>query len=338
MASLRKRKGRWQARVIRKGCDPIAKTFDTKLEAEKWARGLERDIDQGNFRERNEAQTTTLGDLLRRYREQVTPKKRGWRAEEYSLQWLEKHRMASLPLASLTAATFAEFRDERLLNVSGGTVARALALVSAVLTLARREWNILVGNPIADIRKPIGGRSRDRILDLEEEQRLLVELDTGSGVRDPQGRFAGPRNPWIKPLVEFALETAMRRSELLGLRWEHINLTKRTAFLAMTKNGSSRTVPLSGKAVEVINALPRSIDGRVFPLTAPAVRDCFVRACRRAGVRNFRFHDLRHCATTRLAERLPNVIELAAVTGHKSLAMLHRYYHTRPEDLARKLA
>ena len=139
------------------------------------------------------------------------------------------------------------------------------------------------------------------------------------------------------PLVKLALETAMRRSELLGLRWEHIDLGRRTIFLQLTKNGTSRTVPLSTHAIQILTQMPRNLDGVVFPVTPEVVSQAFNRARKQAGIKDIRFHDLRHMAITRLAEKLPNLIELSAVSGHKSLAMLKRYYHPNPEQLAEKL-
>lgn len=129
----------------------------------------------------------------------------------------------------------------------------------------------------------------------------------------------------------------MRRGELLSLRWEHVDLARHIAHLPTTKNGESRTVPLSSRAVAVLDALPRSVDGRVFPITHDALKMAWNRTTARAGIENLHFHDPRHEATTRLAERVANVIEPAAITDHKDLRMLQRYYHPRPEDLARKL-
>jgi integrase len=137
---------------------------------------------------------------------------------------------------------------------------------------------------------------------------------------------------YTRPFVILALETAMRRGELLSLRWENIDYSKRTAFLQLTKNGDSRTVPLSTRAIKTLQALPISIDGRVLPINFAALETNFKRARERAKLENLRIHDLRHTAVTRLAERLPNLIELSAVT------MLKRYYHPRAEDIARKLA
>lgn len=118
----------------------------------------------------------------------------------------------------------------------------------------------------------------------------------------------------------------MRRGELLSLSWSDLHLERLVAHLKTTKNGSPRPVPPSRRAVAVLRAMDPSVSGRVFPLEPAALHKAFQRLCPRAGITDLRFHDLRHTATTRLAERLPNVIELAAVTGHRSLQML-RYSH-----------
>jgi integrase len=129
----------------------------------------------------------------------------------------------------------------------------------------------------------------------------------------------------------------MRRGELLQLRWANINFLDQTAYLPMTKNGTARVVPLSKKAIQLLRELPRDIDERVFPIEAETIHAAFRKACSRAGVADFRWHDLRVTAITRLAEKLPNLIELAAVSGHQSLAMLKKYYHPSASDLAKKL-
>jgi integrase len=124
----------------------------------------------------------------------------------------------------------------------------------------------------------------------------------------------------------------------LSLRWDNIDYSKRTAYLQLTKNGDSRTVPLSIRAIQTLQALPISIDGRVLPINFAALENNFKRARERVNLKDLRIHDLRHTAVTRLAEKLPNLIELSAVSGHRSLAMLKRYYHPKAEDIARKLA
>lgn len=229
-------------------------------------------------------------------------------------------------MAALSPHSVAQYRDDRLLTCGPGTVLRDLAMLSAVINHSRKEWGINIANPIALIRKPAAPQGRNRILSIAEEEQLLEALA-------PSGR----RNPFIKPLVQVALETAMRRAELLGLTWQHIDCGRRIAYLPITKNGTPRTVPISSKAVEILASIPRSIDGRVFPVNIAAMEAAFLRGVRRAGLQGLHFHDLRHTATTRIAKKIPNVIELSAITGHSNLAMLKRYYHITAEELAHKL-
>jgi integrase len=205
-----------------------------------------------------------------------------------------------------------------------------------MLSHAKREWEYRVDNVVQAIRRPSANKARNRRLEPEEEIRLMDALECKG--RNAQGQWLqGTRNPWIRPIVILALATAMRRGELLSLRWVNIKFAQRTAYLPITKNGDSRTVPLSSKAIETLQALPRSPDGRVFPISENALKHAWERACEAAGIDDLHFHDLRHEATTRISTKLPNIIELAAVTGHKDVKMLSRYYHPRAEDLARKL-
>jgi integrase len=229
-------------------------------------------------------------------------------------------------MTAVTPSRIAQFRDDRLQQVSAGTVIRELAYLSAIINHSRREWGINVENPVSRVRKPSAPPGRDRVLTGLEEDRLLDAL-----------RPSGRRSPWVLPLVVLALETAMRRGELLALRWDDVNLLSRTATLHDSKNGEGRVVPLSSRAVEVLQGLRRSITGRVIPMSSFAVCAAFKRATARAGIEGFRFHDLRHSAISRIAVKLPNLIELGALSGHKSLRMLKRYYHVDAAALARKL-
>lgn len=326
MASIRQRGNHWQARVIRKGYPAEVRSFPTREDAVRWSRGIEADIDRGRHSRYAGASDLSLRETLERYLKEVTPQKRGASEEIIRIRALQRMKIASYSLANLSPAVVAGFRDDRLATVSSGTVIRDLSVLSSVINHARREWGVVMQNPCELVRKPRAPLGRTRLLNAEEEARLLQEL-----------RPVGRRNVWMKPLVQLALETAMRRGELLALRWGSINLEKRTAHLPMTKNGRPRYVPLSLAAVPILEPLPRSPDGRVFPITAAALVAAFTHACRRAGIMDMHFHDLRHTATTRIAEKLPNVIELAAVTGHQSLQMLKRYYHPKAEDLAKKL-
>ncbi|MFM8575700.1 MAG: tyrosine-type recombinase/integrase [Limnohabitans sp.] len=326
MASFRHRGGKWQARVLRNGYPDQTKTFETKADAEKWARALESEIDKGQFVNVNEAQRTTLGDLIARYLTEVTPSMKGASEDTIRLKAIMRRPIARWSMANLSAARIAAYRDERLKEVSAGTVIRELAYLSAIINHARREWGINVPNPVQMVRKPQSPQARSRVLTDEEVSKLLKALE-------PTGR----RSRWTKPIVQLALATAMRRGELLSLRWEHVDLQGRTAFLPDTKNGDSRTVPLSSVAVQVLAGLPRHISGEVFPVKFFTLDAAFKRGLRRARLEGVRFHDLRRTAITRMAEKLPNVIELAAVSGHKSLMVLKRYYRPAAAELAQKL-
>ncbi|WP_083383948.1 tyrosine-type recombinase/integrase [Cupriavidus sp. USMAHM13] len=326
MASINRKGDKWQVRVRRKGYPIEVKTFGTRQDAERYARAIESEMDRGSYVNRSGAEATTLGDILERYIADVCPSMRGCAEDTIRLRAMRRTRLAQLSMAALTPKAIAAYRDERLKRVKAGTVIRELAYLSSVINHARREWGINIANPVASVRKPPTPQGRNRVLSQEEECRLLAALA-------PDGR----RNPWIRPMAMLGLETAMRRGEILQLRWEHIDLEGQTAFLPVTKNGSPRVVPLSRRAVVLLRELPRSLDGRVFPINAAALHKAFQRACKRAGLADLRWHDLRHTAITRMAAKLPNLIELAAVSGHRSLAMLKRYYHPSATELAKKL-
>lgn len=326
MASIRQHGNGWQARVRRKGHPDEARSFATRQEAQKWARAVEVAMDRGAFISSSVAERVTLAEIIERYRKTVTPSLKGAKEDAIRLRALMRYPMCRLAMTAVTPSRVAQFRDERLRQVSAGTVIRELAYLSAIINHARREWGVNIENPVSRVRKPSAPPGRDRVLTRIEEDRLLDAL-----------RPSGRRSPWVLPLVVLALETAMRRGELLALRWDDAHLSNRTATLHDTKNGEGRVVPLSSRAVEVLQGLPRSITGRVIPMSSFAVCAAFKRATARAGIEGFRFHDLRHSAISRMAEKIPNVIELAAVSGHKSLRMLQRYYHPRAEDLAQKL-
>jgi integrase len=326
MASIRQRGGKWQARVIRHGHAPQAKTFTKRLDAERWARAVEADIERGVPIQPSTQPAMTLSELLARYLEEVVPGFKGATEDTIRIKAIQRARLCGVSVSFLAPSHIAAFRDERLAQVSAGTVIRELAYISSAINHARREWGLQVANPVALVRKPTAPRGRERVLTEEEEQRLLDALR-------PEGR----RSAWMLSLVKLALATGMRRGELLSLRWEEVDIDRRIAFLRDTKNGDSRRVPLSSAAVAVFQALGLRSEGSVFPITPYAVAAAFKRATQRAAIPNVRFHDLRHTAITAMSRKLPNVIELASVTGHKSLKMLQRYYHPSAEELAQKL-
>lgn len=324
MATIRQRGDSWQAIVKRKGYPTQSKSFTLKKDAEKWARLQERLFDTGEWIDQTEAKQTSLGDLLKRYSKEISVTKRGAEIEIIRLNALGRSKLAQCAVASITGQLLANWRDERLAEVSTSTVSRELQLLGHVFTVAIREWGYgLNNNPVSLIRKPTPNKARDRVLSNDERASLISSLDSC-------------RNPWIKPVVIFAMETAARRGEILSLTWDRVDLQRGTAKVD-GKTGP-RTIPLSPTCIALLKALPRSLDGRVFPVTVEALKQSYERVLARAGIHNFTFHDLRHDALTRLAKKGLSVLELRAISGHTSANMLQRYVSIDAGDLAEKLA
>lgn len=328
MATFRNRNGKWQARVQRIGHPTITKTFITLQDAEKWARQTEVELDKNTYSNTTLAEKTTFKDLIERYIREVTPTMRSSKEDTIRLKAIARKPISQTNMLALTPLKIAAYRDERLKEVSSGTVIRELCYFSSIINHARREWGINISNPVSLVRKPTQPKGRSRLLSEAEKRRILETFS-----KAPKNHFS----IWIPYLIEFALETAMRRSEITSLLWKNVDLDKRVAYLPMTKNGEERFVPLSSKAVQILNELPRSIDGRVFPVNKSSLSAMFTKRAREAGLEDIRFHDLRHTAITNLAGKLDNLLELSAVSGHKTISMLKRYTHLKAEDLVKKL-
>ncbi len=324
MATIRAMRNKWQAIIRRKGYPALSKSFELRKDAEKWARQQERLMDAGEWADQTEARQTTLGTLLNRYLEEVTITKRGKKEETSRINAFKRSHLARHSVFSITPHMVASWRDARLKVAAGSTVTKELNLLGHVFSVATREWGIaLPSNPVSKVRKPPQPEARNRVLTNEERTALISAC-------------ASSRNLWIRPVVVFALETAARRGEILALTWTEVDLCRRTAKV-VGKTGS-RQIPLSTAALRLLEALPRSLDGNVFPVTVEALKQAYARAVTRAGIRDFTFHDLRHDALTRLAKLGLSVLELRAISGHTSANMLQRYVSIDAGDLANKLA
>jgi len=257
----------------------------------------------------------------------VTPGKRGVASERARINTIVRCPIGHRTLAKLTSSDVATYRDERLKLVAPATIVRELNTISHAIEIATREWGLwLPRNPVKLVRRPPVPRGRTRRLKEGEEDALLAACDRG-------------RTPLLKPLIVLAIETGMRRGELLDLLWENVDLKRAVAHLPLTKNGDSRDVPLSRRAVETLHRLrARGPEvERVFPMTGNAVRLAFEHLRVRAGMSDFHFHDLRHEAISRLFEKGLNIAEVSAISGHRELKMLQRYTHLRAVDLVARL-
>lgn len=267
----------------------------------------------------------TFQAALDRYVRDVTPSKRGAAQEARRARLLRITWLAPRPLNEIRGVDLARYRDERQGMVGPNTVRLELALVSHLYEIARREWGHEdLQNPAKAIRKPKlpGGRTR-RV--------TLAELEA----------LRSKCYPKLWDIISLALETAMRRGEIAGLTWDRVDLTRRVLRLDETKNGEVRAVPLSSRALVILRAMREKApdaQGFVFGLeTADAITKAFNRACLAAGIEGLRFHDLRHEGVSRLFELGLSLPEVAAISGHKTWAMLRRYTHLSAEALADKL-
>ncbi|REE19465.1 site-specific recombinase XerD [Paraburkholderia sp. BL27I4N3] len=339
MATITKRdeqraERRWQARVRRSGFPAQTRSFPTKTEAEAWARDVEAEYDKGHAIDQRDAREMSLGNALRRYLAEVTPLHKGAKTEGYRIRQLLHHPICAYSLANLTRNALTEYREQRLQAVSGSTARKEMQVMALVIDHARRDWGVyLAENPVRMVRLPKENAARERRLRPGEEAVLLTECRAA-------------RAPYLEHAVIVAIETAMRQSEMLALTWDRIDLEKRVVRLAATKNGEPRPVPLTRRAVAALAAMKlvrvyewtkHNTDGPFRWVGATVIRHAFMRARDKAGMPDLRFHDLRHEATSRLFEKGLNTMEVASITGHKTLSMLRRYSHLSMDHLLSKL-
>lgn len=314
----------YRAQIRRRGFPPVTATFERKIDADKWARETEADIQRGLRFPQHEAERRTLADLVQRQLEHV----KLHRPHDYERQravlgwWKEKLGAFTLAAIALKPAMLADKRDQLLTDegLSPATVNRYLAALSKAFSNAAQEWHWLRDNPLRNISKPEEPRGRVRYLSDEERAALLEAC----------------RNSEYRPLyliVLFALTTGMRRGELLGLRWPDVDLERRVAVLQNTKNGDRRSVPIVPEVAELLreHGRVRRLDNDlIFTRDAAEVwtfDKAWYAALKAAKVKDFRFHDLRHTAASYLAMSGASVPELAAVLGHRTLQMVKRYAH-----------
>ena len=341
MPSIRKRGERWQAQIRRSGCPTVSRSFRLKADAERWAAQVEAQADgRGLVSDLRPLRTLTLANLIERYRDSVSATHRGHLNEVIILNAFLRHPVASTKLHDLRSHHLAAYRDERLKKVRPATINRELGLIQHALEIARREWSIpLPTNPAKDVSKPSPDRSRERRLEPGESEALMAAIKEA-------------RNPVLGPLVRFAIQTGMRRGEMLNAKWSDVNFDDGTMKIPVTKNGEPRIIPLTPEATDILRELStfrnemddelvtfgnKSNGQRIFQTTIEAFKKCWKRAVDRAGIENLHFHDLRHEAISRFFEMGLTVPEVALISGHKDVRMLFRYTHLKSSDLALKL-
>ena len=324
MASITKSNGSWLAQVRRKGVNR-SKRFRLKTDAVMWAAKIESDLEAHH---RGDLPNYTLMDALVKYESEVTPQHKARRAE---LSMIGLIKRSCLPvnraISLVTSADVAAWRDWRAKQVSDGSVNRELTIIKLVFAVALNEWGWITANPCLKVKKKPQPKARDRLISDVERDAILHQLADDR----VQSRRFGIRHQ-TRSAFEFALETGMRLSEILGLGQGDV--TGRVARLNDTKNGTAREVPLSKAALAALADIEH--DGLYFTARPASVSHAFTKAVQRAGIIDLRFHDTRHAAITMLAKKL-SVLELARAIGHKDLKSLMTYYNETAENLADKL-
>lgn len=320
----------WRVQVQIKGVRE-ARSFSTKAEAQAWAAQRETEIRQGAP---GSAHKRTLLEAFARYEKEVSVHKRGARWEAIRMSAIASHKVGGKPLGSMllddiTPAVLGAWRDARMSGedaVSGSTVNRDMNLLSHVFSTAQREWKWVAASPTTDVRRPKEALGRDRRISEDEIERICLALGF-------DGELVKTKSQAIAVAFLFAIETAMRAGEIVSLTPE--NVRGAVAHLPMTKNGRKRDVPLSKRARELLELLPAGGD-TVFGLASSTLDALFRKARGNAGVENLVFHDSRHEAITRLAQKL-SVLELARMVGHTNVNQLSTYYNETAANLAARL-
>lgn len=326
MATITKRGGRWRAQVRRRGQKPLSSTFETKARAQAWATQAEAEILAGK---RGEYPNKTFADALDKYLAEESPKKAGLRWEKIRIEAFKRARIASKRVGEITEADVSAWRNERLqapvgddgATVSPATVRREMGLLGSIFEVARREWKWCAGNPVKDVSKPRASPARRRGVSSEALSVVCANL-------------SGPMGKQVANAFLLAIETGMRKGELLGLEWAQI--AGAVAWLPRTKNGDARAVALSQDAVRILET-QRGLDPqKVFTVDPASADTLFRKAVRKAGIADLHFHDSRSEAITRLSKKL-DVLELARQVGHRDLKSLLIYYAPSAAEIAKKL-
>jgi integrase len=319
MASIRQRGAAWRAELYKDGRRE-SNTFPTKRQAVAWAQRREAELISGRLPDH------TVKDALRRYANEVSPKHRGERWEVLRLNSFESDPLAAIKLPAIRSVDIAQWRERRLKSVSAATVRREMNLLQSVLKVCRQDWGWLESDPFTSVERPPNPPSRRRRISQDEIDRVTLALGYDGG----EPSTVSDR---IALAFLFALETAMRSGEILGMKWADV--AAKSVTLPRTKNGDVRRVPLSARAREIIAVMPKEAD-TVFDVDAATKDTLFRRARDAAKIENLHFHDSRAEAIWRLSKKL-DVMELARMIGHRDLKSLLLYYNADADELADRL-
>ena len=323
MAYIRKlRSGKWQCLIRRKGYPYIAKSFLEKSTCSKYAKMIESQMDRKIFEDLSGAEGTTLRALIIKYRDEIVPEYKSARTLTYKLNLMLKYKICYYNLLQLNSSHITKFKKEITVGRAPKTVNMYIQTLQTIWNIARSQWGITLPaqNPFALVTYNKVMNERDVTLNDEEFKRLLEESSKS-------------KLNVLTDMIKFASITAARYGEITGLLRCNTDINKKTATFIDTKNGENRTIPLHDDAVAILKKYP--FGDKFFNVkTREIFRNYYDKAREAAGIPDFRFHDLRSFAIRRMLLSGMSEIKVAAISGHKTLAILHRRYsRIKAEDL-----
>ena len=314
MAYIRKRLGKWQSVVRVKGYPARTQSFNSKSDARLWSSNVELEL----YREEHGLRKNkypTFRECFERYRDEVVIHKRSKEMETKLIKYILTEGFVNYRIDKVDSSMIASYRDRALRNLKSSSVNRRLAVISHMFSIAKKEWGYKVNNPVLSIRRPKNPEPRDRRFTQEELDKLL------------KGNRADPH---MKFVIELALETAMRRSEIANIKPEHFRGKTLKIVKAKIK---PRTIPLTKRAQELLqHNLP-------IKKSANAILMCWKRLTKFYELEDAHFHDLRHLSLQRFfTVKKLSVPETMVISGHlEPRTLLRVYANLKAEDLVHKL-
>lgn len=318
-----------------------SKTFDSKRHAESWAKRLEIELEKPGGIIRRKTSNITVGDLVKKYIEDIGAIKPFGRSKSFSLDKLTRSSIAPTMINTLEPKHIIDFcRARRNEGAGGATVLQDVSYLKGVFSVANATWGIPVNLSVMDEAWPVLKRLK-LISRAKKRTRRPTFSELLKLIKAFKQREKHHSN--IIPMVDiflFSIASAMRQSEICGIKWCDLDYEKKTVIVRKRKDPENKdendqVVPLLGKAWRIILKQPK-IDERIFPFNARSVSSAMTRTVKKQGIENLRFHDMRHEGASRLFEKDYMIQEVAIVTGHKDWNSLKRYTHIKPESLHRE--
>ena len=325
MATIRKIRSKWQVLIRKHNLKPIYKTFILKEDAVKWSRETEVNIEQGLYQDLTLAKTTKLKDILVQYIDRVSINKKGYEQERYKINKIIRSDIADKTLSNLTPLVLLEYIEQQKKLYTASTINKSITIINLALNFAERFLGISLNkNPLKFIKRLKESQFVGQVIESHEEALLLKHAEFS-------------KLYWLKTAIILGIDCGLRRGEILKLKAEDINFKNNTAVLRDTKNGETREIGLSQRAIQEIKKLPIAIDGKLFPCKRLDTFSFYYNQLKKwSGVKK-RFHDTRHTFASRKASSGWSITEIAAQGGWKQLQVLKRYTHIKAEYLAKKM-